>query len=239
MLISFGDLIRYSAQVEDSLFSIKDVFFSFPARRPIYLLLDTGSWFDTHLVLVRAATVIEISAQNRALRLDTTTQQIEAAPVLQEETSHSMEAMPPIVIGPFGNAVSPLMMAALARREMQDAPDEDPAQDHHVTDTLTRFSEILKMEVFGRDGELGRLDDILIDADSLAITHLVIDDGGILPGQLHVVPIDRFRHVAEGDTHIVLDLDIAARDAAPKLEEVDLLDRRRFEAMHGYTHLPI
>ena len=35
------------------------------------------------------------------------------------------------------------------------------------------------------------------------------------------------------------DLDIAERDAAPKIEEVDLLDRRRFDAMQGYPHLPI
>lgn len=238
MLISFGDLIRYSAQVEETRFSVKDVFFSFPARRPVYLLLDTGSWFDTHLVLVRARLLREVSVQDNALHLNTTSEAIEAAPVLHEETSHTLESMPPIVIGPFGNAISPLMMTALARAELSD-PSEDTQQDHHVTDTLDRFSEIRKMEVFGKDGALGWLDDILFDQDTFRITHLVIDDGRILAGQQHVIPIDRFRHIAEGATHMVLDLDIAERDAAPKIEEVDLLDRRRFDAMQGYPHLPI
>ena len=105
--------------------------------------------------------------------------------------------------------------------------------------TLSDFESFRGTDVFGSDGELGRINDILFDKDSHALTHLVIDNLRMEIGRERIVPIEKLRYEAEQETHIVLDLTSTEINDAPRLQRTDTLEPERIEALRNYYKLPI
>lgn len=234
MLLSIGDLTRFTATTKDASFPIKDVFFSLSDRDLSYLVIDTGSWFETDTVLVSSRLITGVSTDNREIALETDEATIRSAPRWQDDQSSSLDAFPPIVVGPFGNTISPLMLASMARK----APDATTAGDA-LTQRLDRFSEVDGIDVFGRDGELGRVVDLLLSPKIHEITHLVVDNGKVLAGRQLIVPIEKLRHQAAQDTHLVLNLTSSELANAPQMEYADRLNRNWIDALRSYYQLPV
>lgn len=113
-----------------------------------------------------------------------------------------LTAMPPLVIGPFGNTLAPVMGAAvfnaLAGRARQDRPALDAVHAHwHWFETLHG------LPVFDGSGELGALDDIIFDPATLSCKSLELRDGS---GKLFGFPFATIRKVSRGSASIVLEL---------------------------------
>ncbi|MCE8006133.1 PRC-barrel domain-containing protein [Aestuariivita sp.] len=233
MLRSLDDLTRFTAVAADASFPIKDVFFSLSDRTLVYLLVDTGSWFDSDTVLVSAGLISDVSTDARTLTLDTDESQIRAAPEWHEEHASLLSAMPPIVVGPFGNTISPAMMVAIASASMESEP-----ADTTLTQTLEHYGKIKGMDVFGSDNQLGTLVDLLVDFETRKITHLVIDNGKVLAGRQLLVPIEKLRYQAEQGTHLVLALTSSELEDAPQIETADRLDRNWIDVLRTYYRLP-
>ena len=234
MLFSIGDLTRFTAHTKDATFPIKDVFFSLSGRTLSFLTLDTGSWFESDSAIVSARLLTKVSTDDRTVTLDTDEAHIRDATRWSENGSSAMDALPPIVIGPFGNTISPAMMIAMDRNASQQTTGQ-VAQAQRCE----QFSSMENMDVFGSDGELGRLIDLLLSPETREITHMVIDNGKVLAGRQLIVPIEKLRHQAEQETHLVLDLTSSELAAAPQLEYADRLNRNWIDALRNYYQLPV
>ncbi len=232
MLLSIGDLTRFTATAQDASFPIKDIFFSLSDRSMAYLIIDTGQWFDTNTVLVSTSLIADILADDRTVTLDADEAKIRSAPRWQDDNSALTDALPPIVVGPFGNTISPAMMAAMIQQP-------EHAEGDIMTDSLDQFTKLDGMDVFGNDGELGRVIDLLLSPKTRAITHMVVDNGKVLAGRQLIVPIEKLRHQAAQNTHLVLDLTSSELADAPQMEYADRLDRNWIDALRNYYQLPI
>lgn len=234
MLLSIDDLTRFKAEVKDASFPIKDIFFSLSDRSLSYLVIDTGSWFETDTVLVSSALISSVSTDDRVIRLDTDEGSIRSAPVWQEGQSSLLDAMPPVIVGPFGNTIAPAMLAAIARREQGDT-----ARGQALTRDLESFSSMARTEAFGTDGEIGRAIDFLVSPETRDITHVIIDNGKVVAGRQLVVPIEKLRYQADQETHLVLDIASDELADAPQMENADRVDRNWFDALRTYYQLPV
>ncbi|WP_224825071.1 PRC-barrel domain-containing protein [Cognatishimia sp. MH4019] len=215
---------------------MKDVFFSIADGTLAFLLVDTGSWLQSDTVLISSKMISDISIEDRSIELDITAAQLEAAPVWKEDDTIFLDAMPPVVVGPFGNTISPAMMAALIRQRRQE---QDSSVAEELIDDLDQFTTIQGTDVFGTDGELGNLVDFLMTPEERKITHMVIDNGNVLPGRQLVIPLEKLRHKAAQDTHLVLDLTSSELADAPQLEAINRVNRNWLDDLRSYYGLPI
>ncbi len=242
MLTSFNDLIRFRARLGDEGYAISDLLFNVPGGRMKYLVVDTGAWLESQQTLVAASLVGDIDTETGEVLLDATPDQFADAPRWHgddDALGPILSALPPLVVGPFGSTYAPLAMVSEMSGMQSDQPEMQ--NDPRAEAAIERFEPArswLQAEIFGRDGELGTLGDLLLDTRSGRVTHLVVDNGSVLRGKLLVVPFEMLRHRATGG-HLVLDITAQTLESAPQIDQIERLDRTWQENLHNYYMVPI
>ncbi|MEO0751322.1 MAG: PRC-barrel domain-containing protein [Pseudomonadota bacterium] len=234
MHIRLSKFLRYSAQVEGKDVTIRDVFVSVDDAALRFLLLDIGSWFEPDLALVQIDKVTSLSLVDTKLYLAIDKAAFEAAPQFRPESQDFLDRMPPVIIGPFGNTASPLMMAA-AVASGKPTPDDDRAKraDAH----LKRFTDLQGLDAFGKDGQLGTIEDIVISTRGFAITHVAINTAKGPSDQQVLVPVQTLRHMARQDTHLVFDLTTSTVFDAPFVPRDEPLSNDEVRALRNYFNI--
>ncbi len=141
-----------------------------------YLILDLGGWIRGRHALLAAGA---LAPRDGRWTTAVTRAEVEAADHQPEGGFRlDMSALPAILTGPFGNTISPMMIAAGLRAEAQDeAPPMQPAlrdeaaapesapplTDADRTRSLERWEDWKDAPVFARDGEVGPLLDLILD----------------------------------------------------------------------------
>lgn len=241
MLLSAAEIMTFSANNGDNRFPVTDFLFDAGQGAVKYAALDIGGWFDQTQVLIAASRLGEPDTGKREFVVNLASAEVESAPRWEpdgETFPFDMAHLPPLVVGPFGSTYAPMMMAA-QMNEAQAADRDEGAELPPGADRLDRFSIWLGTEVFGSDGELGRLGDMLLDPVRMELTHFVIETGGILSAQEHVLPYQTLRHMAKGDTHVVLSTSKAAVEDAPKPRDIKALDQASVDALRLHYGLPM
>lgn len=249
MLNTISQLMHFKARAGDDHLKVTDIFFDFGTRRIEYVSLDIGGWFDRKEVLIHAAEFGTPDTVNEEwpVRLDRAA--VENAPHWHDDAEDNgsifdIENWPPLVVGPFGTTFSPLLLNAQSHADAEEAaaieghravplpmqaddvdPDPQAAQDESEREEashMARASAWLGRKVYGNDGELGDLDDIVVNVERGVLTHLSIAGGGLLSPHGAVAPFDWMRHVVR-DSHIVMGLASSQLDSAPGLRDDDAL----------------
>jgi uncharacterized protein YrrD len=239
MLSSFKDLIRFSARLGEDGLDITDLLFNARDGRLKYLVVDTGAWLENQQTLVAASLIGAVDTENGQVTLRATPQEFSHAPRWQGEHEPLfpiLASMPPLVVGPFGGTYAPLAMVAQMDVETQE-PDQDPRAEEAI-DRYETARSWMDCEIFGRDGSLGTVSDLLLDADDGAITHLVVHNGSVLSGKLLAVPYEVLRYRASGG-HLVLDTTSEKLASAPQVDEIARLERHWQNDVHSYFMMPI
>lgn len=234
MLALITDLTKATATVGSKTVSVDDIFFERETGALKYLSLETGGWLDPDVVLISAGLMAGYDADSRSMQLRLEEDDLKSARRIDPATDRTgvLTAMPPIVVGPFGGTVSPMMAtAAIAESEAAVAAAERPRV---ALPGVERTSEWIGQPVFGSDGELGMLSDLLFDPALSAVTHVVIDDGGLFNGRNIVLPLETVRHRGEKDGHIVTRASHAQCEGAPLLEDVAKVDRTWLDSLRHH-----
>lgn len=214
-MLTLTDLMSRAAATGSHRFPVSEVFFNERSGQLRYVALHTGGAFDHDETLVSIGRFSPVGDGDWKVLLPDS--DIRAAPgwdsgdAFPHRIPVALESWPPILIGPFGETTSPLMLyAALVEAEESM---EQPDVPHHTADArvdkLERVTRRLGGEAFGADGPLGRIDDMLVAPVGFAITDLVVDG--------HRVPYSHLRHMSGEGNHSVLNLDRARLEALPLL----------------------
>jgi hypothetical protein len=209
------DLMNRTVVTGDHRFPVTEVFFHERTGQLRYVALHTGNAFDHDETLVAIGRFSALG-DDGDWKVYLPDQDIHAAPGWDSGDAYphhvpvALESWPPILIGPFGETTSPLMLyAAMVEAEEATEPPEVP---HHTADArverLERVTRRLGGEVFGVDGSLGNMDDMEVAPVGFAITEMIVDG--------RHVPYDRLRHMSHEGRHTVLNMTKADFDALPK-----------------------
>ncbi|PRY92899.1 hypothetical protein BCF33_1762 [Hasllibacter halocynthiae] len=201
MLTGLRALLAQDVMTLDGAYEVEEGWLDPRRARLVYVEVGTGGFLSRGRALIHASRV----TPGTPPRADVDAAMIEAAETEPEEGFLlDPAAMPAILTGPFGNTISPLLIAAGLRSEAveEQAPHPDaPGSEapHDPRETLERASEWLGAEVFGRDGELGRVDDVLLAQADWTAAHLIVQT----PADRHAVPWSAVRRRAPGG-HVVI-----------------------------------
>jgi uncharacterized protein YrrD len=150
-----------------------------------WLVVDTGGWLSGRKILLHPASLEKADIALRAFPVKLTKAQVEASPDIQsdEPVSRQMEANlygyygygPVFMNGGYaGNGIalpiSPPSYAGNAEGNL--APGE---RTHEPDPHLRSLSEVRSYNIHALDGQVGHLEDVLIDDEAWDIRYLVVD----------------------------------------------------------------
>jgi uncharacterized protein YrrD len=177
--------------------SVKDVYFDDQRWAVRYLVVDTGHWLPGRKVLISPASVSSQGAQEAAIHVDLTRAEVERAPGIGQDPpiSRLLEAAhadhyryPYYWSGPYLWGIVPVpyhggQAEGRVSREMRRMAEQQAAESH-----LRSSAEVVGYTIRADDGDIGHVEDLLVDEKSWAITDIVVDTRNWLPGKKVLVP---------------------------------------------------
>ena len=182
--------------------SIHDVYFDDERWAVRYLVVDTGDWLPGKKVLISPASVPAQEGGGEYLRVALDREQIEHAPgtgedppvsrLLEEAHAHYY-GYPYYWAGPYLWGPAALPMAPPAEQSQRStiaeygevrAAAEARARESH----LRSSAEVVGYGIHALDGDIGHVEDFVVDDRSWAIADMVVDTRNWLPGKKVLVP---------------------------------------------------
>ena len=197
MLRSISDLRGYSISASDGeIGSVEDFYFDDEAWAVRYLVVDTGKWLPGRQVLISPIAIGEPDWVSRRLGLSLTRDRVKNSPPIdtakpvsrQKEAEHfAYYGYPAYWNGAalWGPGAYPLGAPIPA------AVPVPPAQTDQAGDAenhLRSAREVIGYNLQATDGELGRVDDFLVDDADWAIRYVVVATGKWWTGRKTLVP---------------------------------------------------
>ena len=231
MLFSFEELRGYQIRAADGdIGTVDDVLFEDTTSTVRYLVVETGSWLFGRKVLLAAAALGPVEHEARAITTGLTTRQVKDSPSVdadqpvsrqQEEALHSYYDWPPYWSGAPALGLAPYWGGVgLAPPPADDPVEREVAEIQHQRGDphLRSAREVIGYYVAATDGDIGHVEDLLVDDADWMTRHLVIDTRNWLPGRKVLVDPDRLRSVDWAERHILLDMGRGEVESSPEFD---------------------
>lgn len=214
MLRSLESVIGYDIQATDDLIGkVKDFLFDDQAWVIRYMVADTGRWLPGRKVLIIPAALDQPSWENYALPVKLTRQQVEESPDISEDMPvseqneidlHRHYSWDPYWLAHTGQ-VGPMAFppAAPPESDSQTIPPVGSRGDPH----LRSAKEVAGYHVAATDGDIGHIEDFILDGEEWIIRYVVVDTRNWLPGKKVLVSPEWFEAVSWADRKVFIDMD--------------------------------
>ncbi len=239
-LRSLKDVQKYSVSNEEgTLGSIYSFFFNDMNWLVMYVVVDVGGWLKDQRVLLSPALVKHMDWKKKDLFFDLTREEIRNRPEMEEHLPVSMskpagnmdvENMPvhwePILADPASIPV-PITMEGLSR--------EEAGGDPHLRST----SEIMGYYLHATDGEIGHVDDIIVEIGAnWTIRYFVVDTRNWIPGKKVLVSPNWIREIDWLERVVYLDLTREEVKNSPEFDPSTPVNRDYEEVLYDYYGRP-
>lgn len=161
---------------------VKDFYFDDATWKVRYLVADTGKWLSHRRVLISPLALGSLNEEEGIINVQLTRDQVENSPTIDADKPVSRQ-MEEDYLRYFGWPfywMDPLMWGAPAAiGPVEPVKGEKQEGDPH----LRSADEIIGYHLQARDGEIGHVEDLLIDDDDWSIHEFIVDTRNWLPGK--------------------------------------------------------
>lgn len=206
-----------------------------------YLVADTGNWLSGRRVLISPYALVAAIKDEQHIAVDLTKKQIEDSPSLSNDKPVSRQfemaytgyyGWPSYWGGPatWGAFSTPVRDPGL-----YDAPvvDEEDTSDSHLRST----HEVAGYHIHGTDGEIGHVEDFILDDETWTIRYLIVDTRNWWPGKMVLVSPRWINQVSWSDSKVFIDLPREAIKQSPEYSEESLITRDYETALHRHYQI--
>jgi hypothetical protein len=157
-----------------------------------YMVADTGKWLPGRKVLISPVLLGKPDWLALSFPVDLTKEQIENSPPVDEHAPVSVQqerkmaryyGMPYYWTGGaiWGEYILPLALRAVREQVADTDPngEEKDRADHHLRST----KEVIGYHIQATDGQVGHVEDFIVEDDTWRIRYLVVDTRNWLPGR--------------------------------------------------------
>lgn len=238
MLIKAKSLKGYVLQGRDGdIGSVKEFYFDDRHWAIRYLVADTGSWLTERQVLISPYALQEANPEKRRLVIDLTKKQIEDSPPLDtdktvsqqyEETYYRYYGWPVYWTGSSMWGYYPIIVRDREKWQATDVGDK--TWNPHLRSTRAVSGYTIK----ANDGEIGHVDDYILDDETWAIRYLVVDTRNWLPGKKVLISPTWIERISWDESTVIINLSREAIKLSPEYSEAALLTQEYETDLHGY-----
>ena len=193
-----------------------------------YLVADTGNWLRGRQVLLSPHALTVVRGAEQAIGINQTKAQIEESPSLEsdkpvsrqfEEAYHGYYGWPMYWSGPYTRGSYPFMMRN--RENLRQTAHAERTWDAHLRSTR----DVTGHHIQASDGEIGHVDDFMIDDEAWAIRYLVIDTRNWWPGKKVLVSPQWIERVSWDASKVFVNLSSEAIRGSPEYTDGSPLTR--------------
>lgn len=202
-----------------------------------YLVADTGNWLTGRQVLISPHALVAVNKNEQHIEINLTKQQIEDSPSLNsdqpvsrqfEEAYYEYYEWPMYWGGPYMWGGYPYIERD---REKWKRPTQgEKAWDPHLRST----HEVNGYHIQAADGEIGHVEDFIIDDETWAIRYLVIDTRNWWPGKKVLVSPQWIERVSWSESKVFINLSRESISQSPEYTEESLLTRDYETRLHRH-----
>jgi len=224
--------------------SVQDLYFDDHSWTVRYVVVDTGAWLPGRQVLISPFAFQTVPGASR-LRTSLTKKQIENSPPLdtdrpvnrQREVEFAQYYGYPYYWG------GPNRWGALAYPELPlNPPQPSPVEQEMLArereggdPNLRSARDVMGYYISATDGDLGHVEDFLVDDETWAIRYIIVDTRNWLLGRHVLVSPEWIKEVSWEDSKVYVDLAKRHIEAAPEFDPSRPLAREHEERL--YDHL--
>jgi uncharacterized protein YrrD len=193
-----------------------------------YVVIETGDWLTDRQVLISPHAMVSVEEEKEIISTGLTKKQIEASPALdthkpisrQFETDYyayygwPMYWYGPYMWGPYHN---PLRDRERQNEEIQD----EKGWDAHLRSTQA----VTGYHIEAKDGEIGHVEDFIIDDKTWAIRYMIVDTRNWWPGKQILVSPQWIEEIAWGEAKVFVNLSRETIRRGPEYTEKSLITR--------------
>jgi len=238
MLIKSNTLRGYKLLAMDGeIGKARDFYFDDEFWTIRYLVASTGNWLAGKQVLLAPYALGKVSTENENVEIHLTREQIEGAPSPDSDKPVSRQdemefagyyGWPHYWTDKF------LWGAASYAHPDQETFPPDVASDKSWDPHLWSTEAVEANAIHALDGELGHVDDFIIDDATWTIRYLVIDTKNWLPGRKVLVSPRWIDRIDWDGLKVFVNLTRDAIKNSPEYSEDALLDREYEMHLHGH-----
>lgn len=245
MLRSFKELIDYVLAADDGhIGRCRDFLFDDRRWTVRYMVADTGKWIPNKKVLISPISLGEPDWASKLFRVNLTRKQIEQSPDIDSDAPVSREyetsliehfGFPPYWVGgglwgaaAVPNAMIPLKGATLATDDRAQEPEH----------SLRSVSQVTGYYIEAKDGDIGHVEDFIVNDDTWAIQYIVVDTRNLLPGKKVLVAPDWVKEVRWSDNRMAVDLTREQIEQSPKYDPNAPINREFEERLYDFHGRP-
>ncbi len=267
MLNAVSSLKGFDIQAKDgSLGTVSDFLFDDSTWRVRWMVVDTGRWLSGRKVLVHPSAVISAEYGLRDLNVALTKDQVQNSPEIREDRPVSQQMQSDLYSyyggdplwggglfgggmyggsmyggyggGGMGAIASPLSApayfgTAAVREEERGEPDAEAGDPH-----LRSSAEVTGYHVHATDGDLGHVQDFLIDNASWGVRYLIVNTSNWWVGQHVLISPYAVKGVDWSERYIRLDLTRSKIKASPSWNPSNTIDGEFEQRLHNHYDWP-
>ena len=226
--------------------SISDVLFEDDTWRVRWLVVDTGSWLMGRKVLLPASHIHGPRGEASAIDVDLTKKQIEDSPGSGTDLPVSRQvemslyesygwdpywttpgmpyvagtAYPVLPAAPVPATGGAPALGALPAATQNQVPEVGKAADEQGDPHLRSANEVIGYYIHARDGDIGHVEDIVVEGDDWSIHSVIVDTKNWWPGRMVLIQPDWLESISWSERYVHL---FRTRDEVKRADEYDPL----------------
>ena len=201
-----------------------------------YLVADTGNWIPGRQVLISPYALVAVNDKEQYIAVDLTKKRIEDSPPLNsdkpvsrqfEDTYYKYYGWPmygvPHIWGPYP-------YIARDRKEWRESDQSEKVWDAHLRST----HDVTGHNIQATDGEIGHVDDFIVDDATWAIRYLVIDTRNWWPGKKVLLSPKWIERVSWDESKVFVNLLREQIKQSPEYTEESLITQDYETHLHRH-----
>jgi sporulation protein YlmC with PRC-barrel domain len=240
MLRNFADFKGFMlAATDGEIGAAEELYFDDKTWQVRYLVVRAGSWFSGREVLIAPRVVGEIDEQSGLIRVDLTKEQVRNSPLVESEKPVSRQYeqlyhdhygwipywldagnMPGVMITP---TILPPIEPPVPKK-----PEE--RRDLH----LRSGAEVSEYVIHSQDGEVGHVEDFVIDDETWRIRYLVVVTRNWFPGKRVLLSPDWIEEISVDEREIFVSIARSTIQTAPDYDSTVPISRAFEQELHAH-----
>lgn len=233
--------------VDGEIGKVKDFLFDDEQWTVRYMVADTGGWLSERKVLISPVSCEKPDWEEKTFPVNITRKQVEESPPLEEKQPvsrrHEMEHLryfswPYYWVGGkvWGFAAAP------AELRSRKGPPEKEAEEAAVATMeethLRSIDEVIGYHILASDGEIGHVEDFVMDDELWIIRYMAVDTRNWLPGKQVLVPPDWIEKISWESRRVEVDMSREAIKKGPEFEPHKPVNREYETRLYDYYGRP-
>jgi len=209
--------------IDGQMGSISELYFDDQSWTVRYLIVNTGGWLSSRNVLIAPIAVAGIDDADASMRIDLRKEQIEQAPLVEKAKPISRQYEEAYYEhfrwAPYWQAGATVLGTPIPYPDPPpmnvDEPvfSESPEKSH-----LRSSAEVTGYGIHAQDGEIGHIEDLVIDDEDWNVRYVEVDTRNWLPGKKVLVQTGRIKQIDWHSRSVTMSLTRHAIQSAPAYE---------------------